>query len=40
MVEYTLTPLGQTLIEPLKALCRWAAEHFQEVENARSATQK
>lgn len=22
MVEYSLTPLGQTLIEPLKSLCR------------------
>jgi DNA-binding HxlR family transcriptional regulator len=34
-VEYTLTPLGQTLIEPLTALCIWAAEHLPEVESAR-----
>lgn len=36
MVEYALTPLGQTLVEPLKALCRWSLEHFHEVENART----
>jgi DNA-binding HxlR family transcriptional regulator len=35
MVEYSLTPLGVTLVEPLKALCFWAAEHFYEVEAAR-----
>jgi DNA-binding HxlR family transcriptional regulator len=34
-VEYRLTPLGQTLIEPLTALCVWAAEHLPQVENAR-----
>jgi DNA-binding HxlR family transcriptional regulator len=34
-VEYQLTPLGQTLIEPLTALCVWAAEHLPQVENAR-----
>ncbi|MEL7315981.1 MAG: helix-turn-helix domain-containing protein, partial [Cyanobacteria bacterium J06559_3] len=36
IVEYTLTPLGQTLIEPLKMLCRWSSEHFHEVESART----
>ncbi|MBD2034545.1 helix-turn-helix transcriptional regulator [Leptolyngbya sp. FACHB-321] len=35
MVEYSLTLLGETLVEPLKALCSWAAEHFHEVEAAR-----
>jgi DNA-binding HxlR family transcriptional regulator len=35
MVEYNLTPLGQTLIEPLTALCGWAAKHLREVEQAR-----
>jgi DNA-binding HxlR family transcriptional regulator len=35
MVEYSLTPLGVTLVEPLKALCFWAAEHFHEVEVAK-----
>jgi DNA-binding HxlR family transcriptional regulator len=36
MVEYSLTPLGETLIKPLKALCNWASEHFSEVELARA----
>lgn len=26
-VEYALTPLGQTLQEPLSAICAWALEH-------------
>ncbi len=39
MVEYSLTPLGQTLTEPLKALCLWAEEHLPEVEKARTARQ-
>jgi DNA-binding HxlR family transcriptional regulator len=36
-VEYSLSPLGETLVEPLASLCRWAEEHFWEVERARSA---
>lgn len=36
MVEYSLTPLGKTLVEPLKILCNWASEHLYEVELARS----
>lgn len=36
MVEYSLTPLGQTLIEPLCTLCKWAETHIPEVEVARS----
>jgi DNA-binding HxlR family transcriptional regulator len=36
MVEYSLTSLGETLIEPLSALCKWAEAHFQEVEKARA----
>lgn len=35
-VEYELTPLGRTLVEPLTALCRWAAAHLEEVESARA----
>jgi len=31
-VEYTLTPLGETLIVPLTALCRWSEDHANEVE--------
>lgn len=34
-VEYTLTPLGKTLTELLKAICQWAENHFSEVEAAR-----
>src|SRR5919198_2439613 len=26
-VEYTLTPLGQSLIEPLVMLCEWTTQH-------------
>jgi DNA-binding HxlR family transcriptional regulator len=35
MVEYSLTPLGKTLIEPLEAICRWAEKHLPELEKAR-----
>jgi DNA-binding HxlR family transcriptional regulator len=35
VVEYSLTPLGQTLIEPVKALRVWAYGHLQEVAQAR-----
>ncbi len=35
VVEYSLTPLGQTLIEPMKALANWAYGHLQEVAQAR-----
>jgi DNA-binding HxlR family transcriptional regulator len=31
-VEYSLTPLGETLIVPLTALCQWSEEHGREVE--------
>lgn len=36
MVEYSLTLLGQTLIEPLCTLCKWAETHIPEVEAART----
>jgi DNA-binding HxlR family transcriptional regulator len=35
-VAYELTPLGATLITPLRALCEWAAHHLEDVEAARS----
>lgn len=35
-VEYSLTPLGQSLTEPLAALCRWAETHIDELEGARA----
>jgi len=34
-VEYALTPLGQTLREPLKALTEWSVRHVVEVIAAR-----
>ena len=37
VVEYSLTPLGQTLIEPVQALRLWAYAHLQEVAQAQKA---
>ena len=34
-VEYSLTPLGETLMRILAELCAWAEEHIEEVEAAR-----
>ena len=34
-VEYALTPLGQTLREPLKMLTEWSVQHIAEVLAAR-----
>jgi DNA-binding HxlR family transcriptional regulator len=36
MVEYSLTPLGQTLQEPLSAICKWAESHLSELEAHRT----
>ncbi|GAA3952995.1 helix-turn-helix domain-containing protein [Actinomadura viridis] len=35
-VEYSLTPLGRTLLEPLSALADWAVNHEAEINEARS----
>ena len=35
-VDYALTPLGSTLIEPLLGLGAWARKHQAEVEQARA----
>jgi DNA-binding HxlR family transcriptional regulator len=35
-VEYRLTELGASLIEPLSALCRWAEQRLGEVQEARA----
>ena len=40
MVEYTLTPLGRTLIEPLRAVCAWSEVHLPELLNNRKRAQK
>jgi DNA-binding HxlR family transcriptional regulator len=34
-VEYALTPLGRSMLEPLEAACAWAAEHWDELLDAR-----
>jgi len=36
MVEYSLTPLGKSLDEPLEAICRWAEKHLPELQAARA----
>ncbi|WP_051950590.1 winged helix-turn-helix transcriptional regulator [Actinacidiphila yeochonensis] len=36
-VEYRLTPLGDTLREPLRALRQWTVDHMAEVDAARTA---
>lgn len=38
-VEYSLTPLGHTLIDPLAALHVWAVAHVEEIEAARAAAE-
>lgn len=35
-VEYELTPLGRTLVEPAAALREWAESHFSEIEQNRA----
>jgi DNA-binding HxlR family transcriptional regulator len=35
MVEYSLTPLGKTLIEPILALRNWSEHYIEEVERLR-----
>ncbi|MBE9068793.1 helix-turn-helix transcriptional regulator [Leptolyngbya cf. ectocarpi LEGE 11479] len=37
MVEYSLTPLGETLVEPLQSLCQWSVDYFDEVRRARES---
>jgi DNA-binding HxlR family transcriptional regulator len=36
-VEYELTPLGQSLCEPVSALGTWAFNHIAEIDAARAA---
>jgi len=35
-VDYSLTALGNTLVEPLKQLCAWSEEHVDDLRAARS----
>lgn len=34
-VEYSLTPLGRTLVEPIQAVVAWAETHITQVEAAQ-----
>ena len=36
-VEYALTPLGVSLLDPISHLSRWAIDHADEMEAAREA---
>jgi DNA-binding HxlR family transcriptional regulator len=36
-VEYGLTPLGRTLLEPVSELANWAQSHRHEIQRARDA---
>ncbi|MEU6857762.1 helix-turn-helix domain-containing protein [Glycomyces sp. NPDC046736] len=38
-VEYRLTPLGRTLLDPLSALAEWAVEHAGDIAASRSSYQ-
>lgn len=39
-VDYALTPLGQTLLEPVNALGSWANDHRLEIQEARDRFDK
>jgi len=35
-VEYALTPLGRTFLEPVAALCRWGQDHADDLEQVQA----
>lgn len=35
-VEYSLTPLGETLLQPMRELRQWGRIHYSHVETARA----
>jgi DNA-binding HxlR family transcriptional regulator len=37
-VEYSLTPLGETLVEPLSLLAEWSEQYIAEVRQSQSFT--
>ncbi|MEK3723602.1 winged helix-turn-helix transcriptional regulator [Paenibacillus sp. FSL H8-0034] len=37
IVAYSLTPLGETLLQPMRELKQWTSDHYSLVENARAA---
>jgi DNA-binding HxlR family transcriptional regulator len=36
-VEYELSPLGRTLLEPMAAMCAWSRAHLHELLDARGS---
>ncbi|MDT0344694.1 winged helix-turn-helix transcriptional regulator [Streptomyces litchfieldiae] len=36
-VTYELTALGRGFLEPMNVMCAWAAEHFDELLDARES---
>lgn len=39
-VEYDLTPLGRSMLEPMDVACAWAAEHWDELLDARESYER
>jgi DNA-binding HxlR family transcriptional regulator len=39
-VEYELTPLGQSFLEPVRALCRWASGHTDALDAVQAHRRK
>ena len=39
-VDYALTPLGETLMQPLSAVYRWMGRHLKEIQRARRESPK
>ncbi len=39
-VDYALTPLGKTLMQPLTSLYQWMERHLKKVQRARRESQK
>jgi DNA-binding HxlR family transcriptional regulator len=37
IVEYSLTPLGETVVPLMQMLSKWTHHHYEQVEQARSA---
>jgi DNA-binding HxlR family transcriptional regulator len=40
MVKYSLTPLGQTLIEPIRAQRAWSEQYIEEIERIFAGLQR
>jgi DNA-binding HxlR family transcriptional regulator len=37
-VEYELSPLGRSMLQPIAAACAWAQDHWEELLDAREAS--